>query len=69
MSKIVVDLVFTGIVAFVRLRNGNVAAVMPNAMHDTMHAHVPWIMVGKQNGSPALPFNLEKDGLLAIVGG
>lgn len=53
--SVIVELVFTGIVAFVPLGNGRVAAVMPN----DMPSHIPWIIVNKDRCDPACDFDYE----------
>ena len=53
--SVIVELVFTGIVAFVPLGGGKVAAVMPNGMP----SHIPWIIVNKENRDPSLPFDVN----------
>ena len=55
--SITVELIFTGIVGFIHLNNGTIAAVMPNAMHDPMHPHIPWVMVSKENRDPSREFD------------
>lgn len=58
--SVIVELIFTGIVAFVPLGQGEVAAVMPNAMHEVMHPHVPWMKVNQENVDPNPSFNKQR---------